>query len=68
METRWDSNPKGASMKKMKSSGGAQSTNAKPLGAKGSGKGIPASTMMVKPVATKGNTAKFKAGKKSVGK
>ena len=55
-------------MKKMKGDGGAMSTKSKPLGSKGSSKGIPASTMMVKPVATKGNTAKFAAGKKKVGK
>lgn len=55
-------------MKKMKSDGGAMSTNAKPFGAKGSSKGIPASTMMVKPVATKGKKATFSAGKKKVAK
>lgn len=54
-------------MAKAKSSGGAMSTNAKGFG-KGSTKGIPASTMMVSPVKTKGNTAKFAGGKKKVGK
>lgn len=55
-------------MKKMKSDGGAMSTKAKPMSAKGSSKGIPASTMMVKPVATKGKKATFAAGKKKVAK
>ena len=54
-------------MKKAKSSGGAMSTNSKGFGA-GSKKGIPASTMMVSPAKTKGNTAKFAGGKKKVGK
>lgn len=54
-------------MKKMKNSGGAMST--KSTGFKGgSKKGIAPSTMMVAPVKTKGNTAKFAAGKKKVGK
>lgn len=54
-------------MAKAKSSGGAQST--KDTGfRKGSTKGVPASTMMVSPVKTKGNTAKFSGGKKKVGK
>ena len=53
--------------KAIKGDGGAQSTQDKGFG-KGSTKGIPASTMSVSPVKTKGNTAKFKAGKKSVGK
>lgn len=54
-------------MAKAKSSGGAQST--KDTGfRKGSKKGVPASTMMVAPVKTKGNTAKFSGGKKKVGK
>ena len=54
-------------MKMMKSDGGAQST--KDTGFKsGSKAGIPASTMMVKAVTTKGKKASFKAGKKSVGK
>lgn len=55
-------------MKKMKSDGGAMSTNAKPFGSKGSSKGIPASTMHGAVAKTKGNTAKFAAGKKKVGK
>ena len=54
-------------MAKAKASGGAQST--KDTGfKKGSKKGVPASTMMVSPVKTKGNTAKFAGGKKKVGK
>lgn len=53
--------------KAMKSDGGAQSTKDKGFGA-GSKKGIAASTMMVSAAKTKGNVAKFKAGKKSVGK
>lgn len=54
-------------MKKAKASGGAESTDFKGFGAGGK-KGIPASTMTVAPAKTKGNTAKFKAGKKKVGK
>ena len=54
-------------MKKMKSDGGAESTKDKGFGG-GSKKGIAASTMMVKPVATKGKKATFKAGKKKVAK
>jgi len=54
-------------MAKAKSSGGAQSTNDSGF-RKGSKKGIPASTMMVSPAKTKGNTAKFAGGKKKVGK
>lgn len=53
--------------KAQKGDGGAQSTNFKGFGS-GSKKGIAASTMNVAPVKTKGNKAKFKAGKKSVGK
>lgn len=53
-------------MKKMKGDGGAMSTNDKGFGG-GSKKGIPASTMKGK-VGPTGNTAKFKAGKKKVGK
>lgn len=68
METQWDSNPKGANMKKMKSDGGAMSTNAKPFGAKGSSKGIPASTMQGKVSNAKGKKATFSAGKKKVAK
>ena len=51
--------------KAMKGDGGAESTKDKGFGP-GSKKGIPASTMSVGAVKTKGNTAKFKAGKKSV--
>ena len=54
-------------MKKMKSSGGAMSTNDTGF-RKGSKKGIPASTMMASPAKTKGNTAKFAGGKKKVSK
>lgn len=54
-------------MKKGKASAGAESTDFKGFGAGGK-KGIPASTMSVGAVKTKGNTAKFKAGKKSVSK
>lgn len=53
-------------MKKMKSDGGAASTNFKGFGG-GSKKGIPASTMKGKTGPT-GNTAKFSGGKKKVGK
>ena len=52
--------------KSMKSKGGAESTDYKGFGG-GSKKGIPASTMKGK-VGPSGNTAKFKAGKKKVGK
>ena len=54
-------------MKKMKSDGGAQSTKDTNF-AKGSSKGVPASTMMVKPVATKGKKGTLKSGKKKVAK
>ena len=54
-------------MAKAKSSGGAMSTKDSGF-RKGSKKGIPASTMMVSPAKTKGNTAKFAGGKKKVGK
>jgi len=54
-------------MKKMKSSGGAMSTNDSGY-RKGSAKGITKSTMTVSPAKTKGNTAKFAGGKKKVGK
>lgn len=53
--------------KAIKGDGGAQSTQDKGFGP-GSKKGITPSTMMVSPAKTKGNTAKFKAGKKKVGK
>jgi hypothetical protein len=53
-------------MKKMKSDGGAQSTNDKGFGP-GSKKGIPASTMKGK-VGMSGKKAKFSGGKKKVGK
>ena len=53
--------------KAMKGDGGAESTNFKGFGG-GSKKGITKSTMMVSPAKTKGNTAKFAAGKKKVGK
>ena len=52
--------------KSMKSKGGAESTDFKGFGG-GSKKGIPASTMKGK-TGPAGNTAKFQAGKKSVGK
>lgn len=52
--------------KAMKGDGGAQSTNDKGFGG-GSKKGIPASSMKGK-TGPAGNTAKFKAGKKKVGK
>ena len=54
-------------MKKMKGDGGAMSTKDTGFN-KGSAKGVPASTMMVKPVATKGKKATFSAGKKKVAK
>ena len=54
-------------MKKMKSDGGAQSTQDKGFGG-GSKKGITPSTMKGKVSNVKGNTAKFAAGKKKVGK
>ena len=53
--------------KAQKGDGGAASTKDKGFGG-GSKKGITPSTMMVGAVKTKGNKAKFKAGKKSVGK
>jgi hypothetical protein len=53
--------------KAMKGDGGAMSTKSTNF-RKGSTAGIPASTMMVSPAKTKGNTAKFKANKKTVGK
>jgi hypothetical protein len=53
--------------KAMKGDGGAMSTKSTNF-RKGSTAGIPASTMTVSPVKTKGNTAKFKANKKTVGK
>ena len=53
--------------KKAKGGDKAQSTDFKGFGA-GSKKGVPASTMMVSPAKTKGNTAKFSGGKKKVGK
>lgn len=54
-------------MKKMKGDGGAEST--KDTGFKaGSKKGITPSTSKGVPAKTKGNTAKFAAGKKKVGK
>lgn len=67
METQWDSNPKGDNMKKMKGDGGAMSTKSTGFKA-GSKKGMPASTMMVAPVKTKGKKATFAAGKKKVAK
>ena len=54
-------------MKKMKSSGGAMSTNDTGF-RKGSKKGIPASTMSGTTPKTKGNKATFSGGKKKVGK
>ena len=54
-------------MKKMKSSGGAESTNDTGF-RKGSSKGITKSTMAGATSKTKGNTAKFAGGKKKVGK
>lgn len=54
-------------MKKMKSSGGAMSTNDTGF-RKGSTAGVTKSTMTVSPAKTKGNTAKFAGGKKKVGK
>jgi hypothetical protein len=54
-------------MKKTKASGGAQSTDFKGFG-KGSKKGITPSQMGASPAKTKGNTAKFSGGKKTVSK
>lgn len=54
-------------MKKMKSSGGAESTDFKGFGG-GSKKGIPASSISASTGKTKGNTAKFSGGKKTVSK
>jgi hypothetical protein len=54
-------------MKKMKSSGGAESTNDKGFGP-GSKKGIIASSTASSTGKTKGNTAKFSGGKKTVSK
>jgi hypothetical protein len=54
-------------MKKMKSSGGAESTNDKGFGP-GSKKGIIASSTASSTGKTKGNTAKFSKGKKTVSK
>ena len=54
-------------MKKAKSSGGAESTNDKGFGP-GSKKGIIASSTASSTGKTKGNTAKFSGGKKTVGK
>jgi hypothetical protein len=54
-------------MKKMKSSGGAESTNDKGFGP-GNKKGIIASSIAASTGKTKGNTAKFSKGKKTVGK
>ena len=54
-------------MKKMKSSGGAQSTNDTGF-RKGSSKGITKSTMAGATSRTKGNTAKFAGGQKKVSK
>lgn len=54
-------------MKKMKSDGGAQSTNFKGFG-KGSTKGITPSTAKGKTPSVSGNTAKFSGGKKKVSK
>jgi len=54
-------------MKKMKSSGGAESTDFKGFGP-GSKKGIPASSTSSSTGKTKGNTAKFSGGKKTVSK
>jgi hypothetical protein len=53
--------------KAMKGDGGAESTKTTNY-RKGSTTGITPSTMTVAPVTTKGNTAKFSNGKKSVGK
>ena len=55
-------------MKKVKSSGSAMSTDAKAFDSKGSSKGIPASMSRGVTAKTKGNTAKFAAGKKKVSK
>lgn len=54
-------------MKKAKSSGGAESTNFKGFGG-GSKKGIIASSTASSTGKTKGNTAKFSGGKKTVSK
>jgi hypothetical protein len=54
-------------MKKAKSSGGAMSTNDKGFGP-GSKKGITPSSISASTGKTKGNTAKFSGGKKTVGK
>jgi hypothetical protein len=54
-------------MKKMRSSGGAESTNDKGFGP-GSKKGIIASSTASSTGKTKGNTAKFSGGKKTVSK
>jgi hypothetical protein len=54
-------------MKKMKSYGGAESTNDRGFGP-GSKKGIPASSTSSSTGKTKGNTAKFAGGKKTVSK
>jgi hypothetical protein len=54
-------------MKKMKSSGGAESTDFKGFGG-GSKKGIPASSISASTGKTKGSTAKFSGGKKTVSK
>jgi len=53
--------------KAMKGDGGAESTKTTNY-RKGSTTGITPSVTMVSPVTTKGNTAKFSNGKKSVGK
>jgi hypothetical protein len=53
--------------KAMKGDGGAESTKSTNF-RKGSTAGIPASTMTTGAAKTKGNTAKFKANKKMVGK
>jgi hypothetical protein len=54
-------------MKRMKSYGGAESTNDRGFGP-GSKKGIPASSTSSSTGKTKGNTAKFSGGKKTVSK
>ena len=54
-------------MKKAKSSGGAESTNDKGFGP-GSKKGITPSSISASTGKTKGNTAKFSGGKKTVSK
>lgn len=53
--------------KAIKGDGGAESTQDKGFGP-GSKKGIPAAVAQVSPAKTKGNKAKFAAGKKKVGK